>query len=138
MGCVSAPITLLYASILGLFMAVLSIRVPMRRAAIDTPWGDGGDVSLATRIRVFGNFTEYVPMLLLLFFLLETSGSASSTALHGLGVALIASRLVHAFALIAKDELTLPRKIGRGLGAMSTWLILMATAGYALFIAVQS
>lgn len=122
-----APITLLYAGLAGLFMAALSIRVPIRRGQLDVPWGDGDDVKLATRIRVFGNFIEYVPTLLLLLLLLELSG-VGATLLHGLGVAMLLVRGVHAVALTARVPLSSGRKAGRGLGAMGTWLVLVVAA----------
>ncbi|MEM9069217.1 MAG: MAPEG family protein [Myxococcota bacterium] len=132
-----APITLAYAGVLGLLMAILSIRVPMRRGALDVPWGDGGDETLAVRIRVFGNFIEYVPAIVLLLFLLETSG-VEPWALHALGGALIAARLTHAFWLRARSDLTMPEKIGRALGAILTWLVLTVAAVCALVVALSA
>ena len=129
------PITLLYAGILGAFMALLSIRVPLRRGALDMPVGDGGDEDLATRIRAFGNFTEYVPMVLVLMLLLEASGAASG-ALHGLGGTLVAARVVHAFWLRMRMSLSLPEKLGRAAGAMLTWMVVVVSSGYALALAL--
>ena len=120
-------VTGLYASLLALLMAVLSIRVPIRRGILNVPWGDGGDEKLATRIRVFGNFTEYVPMILLLMALLECRETATSS-LHYLGMALIFSRLLHAFSLKRADKLTRARQFGRGAAAMTTWLVLVIAA----------
>jgi len=127
------PITLLYAGLLGLLMAVLSIRVPIRRGTLDVPLGDGGDEILATRIRVFGNFIEYVPALLALLLVLEASG-ASPVALHVMGAGLLAARLVHATMFRARNELTTGEKIGRAIGAMGTWLVLASAATYALVL----
>ena len=126
--------TLLYGGLLGMFMAILSIRIPLRRAAQNIPWGHGNDSILDTRIRVFGNFIEYVPIILILMALLETSGM-SARFLHSVGSGLLAARLVHAISL--KDgECPLWRKIGRAMGAMLTWLILLVCAGFALYISV--
>lgn len=125
------PITLTYAAILGLGMAVLSIRVPMRRGQLDVPFGDGGDEALATRIRAFGNFAEYVPMILLLMALAEGSG-ASATVLHASGAGLVLSRLVHALAYRGRSVLTFPEKVGRGIGAFSTWCVLAGLSAYLL------
>ena len=131
-----APITLLYAGVLGLMMAALSIQVPIRRGLKDIPWGDGGDPQLATSIRVFGNFIEYVPAALVLFFLLETSG-AERWVLHALGVTLVVARVVHAGSLKSGTELSSARKAGRGLGAMATWAVILVSAGYALSLAAD-
>ncbi len=127
------PITIFYAGTLGLLMAVLSIRVPMRRLKLNTPWGDGEDSTLATRIRVFGNFIEYVPILIVTMALLESSG-APSTYLHGTGAALVIARLIHAFSLNSTEAQPW-RRAGRAVGAFTTWLVLVSHAAYALILA---
>ena len=124
-------ITLLYGGLLGVLMALLSIRVPIRRATIDAPWGDGGDIQLSTQIRVFGNFIEYVPAILLLMALLEFQG-VNTGYLHLAGIALLLSRIVHAISLTA-DESPMWRKVGRGIGAMTTWLNLLALSVAAIY-----
>ena len=124
------PVTLLYAGLLGLWMSVLSIRVPLRRGALDIPFGDGGDLSLASRIRAFGNFIEYVPMFLVLLGLLEGAGT-STVWLHGLGIGMLASRVLHGLVYVAAPKLTVPQQVGRGIAAMSTWLLLLGAAGLA-------
>ena len=118
------PITTQYAAILGLFMAVLSIRVPLKRAKLDVLWGDADAADLSTRIRVFGNLTEYLPMLLLLLLCNELTGTGA-VWLHVAGVALIGARLIHAVSLHAETGNLLWRRTGRAIGAMSTWLILV-------------
>jgi uncharacterized membrane protein YecN with MAPEG domain len=115
-------------------MALLSIRVPLRRGALEVPFGDGGDEALATRIRAFGNFIEYVPMVLLLFALLESGGLAAAR-LHALGAALLAARVLHALAYRGRLKLSLPEKVGRGVAAMTTWATLVFAAGSALWMA---
>jgi len=125
-------VTALYAGALGALMAVLSIRVPMRRGALSVPWGDGEDVSLRTRIRAFGNFTEYVPMVLLLMALNEHVG-AGAAVLHGLGLGLLGFRLLHALTYRGKESLELGEKVGRGVSAMGTWLVLVVAAGHLLY-----
>ena len=122
-------VTLGYTAVLGALMAVLSIRVPIRRGVLDVPFGDGGDEELATRIRAFGNFTEYVPMILVMMALAELSG-ASPTALHVSGVVLIAARGLHAVAYRARSTLTLPQKVGRGFSAFATWCVLSGLSVY--------
>ena len=130
------PITLLYTGVLGLMMSVLSIRVPIRRGVLDAPVGDGGDEELAKRIRVFGNFIEYVPAILVAMLVLEASG-ASDIALHGFGSGLIGARIVHALMLRARSNLTAAEKAGRAVGAMGTWMVLTGAAGYALWLALR-
>lgn len=123
-------VTLFYAALLGLMMAILSIRVPIKRAALDAPWGDAGDEVLATRIRAFGNFIEYVPFIVILMALLEYSGFDANW-LHGAGITLTVSRIFHAVSLKAGECGTF-RKIGRAIGAMGTWLTLLALSASTL------
>lgn len=129
-----AEISLFYAGILALIMAVLSIRVPMRRAALDQPWGTGNDLILETRVRVFGNFIEYVPMILLLIWMLEVRGE-SAVFLHSAGTALVVTRLIHALVLTAGPMSNL-HKIGRAIGAMGTWLVLVACGVRLIIVAL--
>ena len=121
-------VTLLYAGLLAALMAVLSIRVPIRRGLLNVPYGDGDDEVLATRVRAFGNFIEYVPMLLVLMALLELHGAGAGT-LHALGSSLVAARVLHAVAYRGRPQLSTFEKVGRGVAAMSTWLVLSAAAG---------
>ena len=119
-------VTALYAGMLAILMAVLSIRVPMRRAQIDQPWSSGTDTILDGRIRKFGNFSEYVPIMLFLMWLVEDIGGNSVT-IHIAGVSLIAVRIIHA-VFLKPGILTTIDKIGRGIGSMGTWLILVFLA----------
>ena len=127
----TVEVTLLYAGLFGALMAILSIRVPIRRGVLDVPYGDGGDEELSTRIRAFGNFTEYVPMMLVLLGLLELSGT-SPVLLHGFGATLLGARVLHAVSYRGADTLTMAQKVGRGLAAMVTWLVLVGLVGAAL------
>ena len=64
------------------FLLALSLWVVLGRAKLRVSHGDGGHDVLNRRIRAQGNFTEYVPMILLLAALLEGSGTGR-TAIHG-------------------------------------------------------
>ncbi|MEP2987732.1 MAG: MAPEG family protein [Parasphingorhabdus sp.] len=128
-------ITLFYAGVFGILMALLSIRVPIRRAKLDASWGDAGDRILATRIRVFGNFIEYIPFMILLMALVEIGGICPRQ-LHAAAITLLFVRLAHAFSLM-EGELPLWRKIGRGVGAMGTWLVLMFLSVQGLLMAIE-
>ena len=55
----------IYAAIFAVMLVVLSVRVA-RCAPVRIAIGDGGNIILRRRIRVQGNFTEYVPLALLL------------------------------------------------------------------------
>jgi uncharacterized membrane protein YecN with MAPEG domain len=120
------PVTLLYAGLLGLLMMVLVLRISLIRRGRKIAFGDGGDVELASRIRVFGNFTEYVPMLLILMGLLELDG-APVLFLHGLGILFVAARVLHALGLHAAD-FSRSRMRLRALGAALSMLCVLAAS----------
>jgi uncharacterized membrane protein YecN with MAPEG domain len=60
------PATLITAGLLGLVFLALTIRVVGRRVSGKIMIGDGGDSQMLERIRAHANFTEYVPLTLLL------------------------------------------------------------------------
>ncbi|NNU15262.1 glutathione metabolism protein [Parvularcula sp. ZS-1/3] len=127
-------ITLLYAGLLGLLMVVLALRVPMRRRALGVSLGDGGDEDLLARVRVFGNFTEYVPMVLILMALVELGGGAG-LFVHVVGVALLVARLSHAASLTA-GAMTPQQRMGRMIGTALTMLALLISSAYAVFLGI--
>ncbi len=96
-------VTSFYAGLLALMFVVLSIRVVGRRRTAHVGLGDGGDRALLRRQRVHGNFAEYVPFALLLMGLGEAQG-LQTWAVHGLGVLLVAGRVIHAFGVIREPE----------------------------------
>lgn len=91
-------ITAIYAGLAALLFVALSLRVSLSRMATRQVMGDGGDSALALRIRQQGNAAEYIPITLILMALAELQGAAG-WALHLAGVALILSRLMHAFGM---------------------------------------
>ena len=97
------PITALYAGLLALVLLVLSARVIGVRRAEKISLGDGDNRDLLASIRAHANFTEYTPMALMLMGLAESMKS-SSLLLHGLGIALVAGRVAHAYALSQKPH----------------------------------
>lgn len=115
------PITMHYAGALALIFLVLSIRVIQGRAGKGRPsLGDGGDKGMLRRIRAHGNFAEYVPLIVIMMGLLESSG-ASPMTLHGLGGALLVARLAHGYTFAYLDDFP----PGRMLGASLTLLVLL-------------
>lgn len=89
------PITALYAGLLAPLFIFLAVRVIRARRGAKVAIGDGGDKALLRRMRVHGNFAEYVPLALVLMGLAESLGT-NRWLLHASGIALVAARLVHA------------------------------------------
>lgn len=92
------PITAFYASLLAFLFVLLSARVIAQRREAQVEIGVGESWELLRRSRVHANFAEYVPMALLLLAFAE-SLKAPSIAIHGLGLALVLGRYLHAYAL---------------------------------------
>ncbi|HKB83131.1 MAG TPA: MAPEG family protein [Burkholderiales bacterium] len=106
-------VTPLYAGLLALVFLVLSWRViQFRQRGI--PLGDGGDPGMLRLIRGHANFAEYVPLALLMMGFLEV-GHTSIYILHGLGITLLVSRLLHGYALSFTDKFRFGRTWGAGL-----------------------
>ena len=90
-------ITALYAGLLTILLFVLSIRVIGLRgnpAFSFIAHGKGDEELLQRAIRAHGNFTEYVPMMLILLAFLELSDT-SEFKLHLLGGAFSLGRVMH-------------------------------------------
>jgi hypothetical protein len=92
------PITAFYAALFGAMLILLSVRVIGVRRQKRVALGHGGDKALEARIRAHANFTEYVPISLILIGAAESLG-ALALLLHGLGLALLGGRILHALAV---------------------------------------
>ena len=92
------PITAVFTGVLAIMLAVISVRVTRLRQKKKISLSDGGDKEMTAAIRVQGNFTEYVPMALLLMGLLESAG-AKHWIIYLFGALLVAARIAHAYAL---------------------------------------
>ncbi len=123
-------ITTLYAGILALILVGLAARVIRVRRGQRIAIGDGNDGNLARLIRAHGNFTEYVPIALVMMLLVELSGYPAWTV-HGLGLALVAGRLIHAWAL------PVGHLIGRTIGMVLTFAVLISGALICLSVAAN-
>ena len=103
-----------YAGLLGLLFVALGVRVIRLRQSEQVALGDGGHESLQRAMRVHANFAEYVPLALILLALAELTGAAS-LALHGLGLALLGGRVLHAYGVSQPGEDYRFRVAGMGL-----------------------
>ena len=92
-------VTLLFAAGCALLQVTLTVLVIQRRRSVKIGFLDGGDDALLRRIRVHGNFTETVPMALLLLAMLEMSGMPATWILV-FGCTILTSRLLHAWGLL--------------------------------------
>ena len=120
-------VTPTYAGLLALVFFVLSLRVVALRGH-GASLGDGGNPMLLRRIRAHGNFTEYVPFILLMMGILELS-HFSTYLLHALGITLVVARLLHGYALSFTDKF----KFGRFWGTTLTFGLVLVCGGLCLY-----
>ena len=104
-------ITPVYAAIAALFFVYLSMRVIGYRRLEKINLGDAGNSQMRKRIRVHGNFAEYVPFTILIMALAELQGAAA-WLLHLLGLALLAARLIHAYGVSHSPQIIKYRVYG--------------------------
>jgi uncharacterized membrane protein YecN with MAPEG domain len=120
---ISLAITALYGAILGLIVIALAINVTMHRVKLRVPLGDGGNAQMRRMIRLHGNAAEYIPLAVVLMAIYELNGGGH-LALHIIGIALIAGRVVQTWGMWATDQTNIGRQIGQSL----TWLSVAALA----------
>lgn len=102
-------ITSLYASLLALIYLFLSVRVVLSRTTHNVSLGTPEEVTeLTKKIRVHGNFSEYIPFWLILMALLEIS-NWKPLFLHSMWIAFILGRILHIIAIDRKNPILLLR-----------------------------
>ena len=120
------PITALYAGLLTLIAIVLAGLVGAGRGRTGVSILHGEDMDLATRIRRHANFTEWVPLALILLAALELNG-AGPGLLHGLGIALVVARISHPIGLHHDNMRSPLRVIGAGITMLVTLIAAIAS-----------
>lgn len=123
-------ISSVYASVLALWMVWLSLRVVRLRRAKKVRLGDGGDPELLAAIRAHGNSTEYLPVALILLFLLEMN-SGYFLLIHIGGIALLTGRILHFRAL--KDDNIRYRVLGMQFTIFTIIALAILNMGYAFY-----
>jgi uncharacterized membrane protein YecN with MAPEG domain len=118
-----APITSIYAALCGILMIALAVRVSMLRRRFRIGVGSAGQEALERAIRVHANFTEFVPLALILMLLVELGG-VTGWLMHVFGITLVVSRLLHAWGLTRSGG----ESFGRLYGTLGTWALILALA----------
>lgn len=116
-------VTALYLGLLTFVYLALMGLVGRARGQSKRSLGVGDDKALIEADRRHMNFVENVPLALLLIAVLELNG-AGKMFLHGLGLVLLVSRIVHPFG-IAADKMATP---ARGAGALGTFVVQVVAA----------
>lgn len=120
-------ITLFYAGLCTLLVLFLAGRVMARRFSQKIGIGDGGDHELAKRVRTHANAVEYLPLALLLLGGMELNGYPNAI-IHGFGLTLLVSRLLHAWGL-SRSSSASP---GRFVGTLFTLVLMVAMSLFAI------
>ncbi|VXB83910.1 conserved membrane hypothetical protein [Luteimonas sp. 9C] len=121
-------ISLLIASLHVVLYLVLTFRVVLHRNVHKVGVGTGGDAALTRKVRVHGNFGEYVPLALLMLALLELA-AIDTTLLWIFGIALLVGRVLHAIGLGGSAGYS----FGRATGALLTFVTLLAMAAFGIW-----
>lgn len=126
-------VTSLYAGLLGLLLIALTANVIRLRQSTHIGLNHGGNEVLEKAVRAHANFTEYLPLALLLMALNEFNGLAGIW-LHVSGALLIAARLLHWQGLSRSSGVS----FGRFTGATATFLVIIAHALLAIWTFVSA
>ena len=124
-------ITPIYAALITLIYFTLSWRVIRYRRANLLSLGDSGDKNLLKRMRTQANCAEYAPLGLSVILLVELQG-APGIAVHGLGLLLLAGRIVHPLGFAVTPQKIILRQIGMMLTFACLLLGALGLLGHAL------
>lgn len=91
-------ITPIYAVLLSIIFLVLSARVIVARRTLKIAYGSGDDRDTEAAIRAQSNWSEYVPICLILLLLAELQGVAGLW-LHLSGAILLVGRVLHGYGM---------------------------------------
>ena len=122
----------IYAALLAIMFVVLSIRTIRQRRKLKIGLGDAGNKDMQRAVRVHANFAEYVPLSLLMIYLVEQSG-VYAWFVHALCSGLLVGRLSHAYGVSQQRENFAFRITGMTL----TFTVLIASAAHLLWVAVK-
>lgn len=117
-----------YAGVCGLLLIALSVQVVMARRRYRVGLGVGTESGMQQAVRVQANFSEYVPLAIVLLVLSELTGLPTA-GVHAAGIALIVSRVLHAAGLSHSPG----RSFGRFYGTAGTWLVITALSLWLLY-----
>ena len=122
----------IYAAVFAIFFVVLSIRTIRQRRKLKIGLGDSGNNDMQRAMRVHANFAEYVPLSLLMIYLVEQSG-VYAWFLHALCLGLLVGRLAHAYGVSQQRE----NFRFRVTGMILTFTTLITSATHLLWVAIK-
>jgi len=114
------PVFFVCAGLLGLLAVSLTLSVSRLRRKKKINLGDGGDAEMRAAIRAHANFMEFVPLCLLLIYMVSDFHGFQTVAI--LSVALLLARVLHAGGMLGFIPM------GRFLGAVTTTILLLVAS----------
>lgn len=114
------PVFFVCAGLLGLLAVSLTLGVARLRGKKKISLGDGGDPEMLAAIRAHANFMEFVPLCLLLIYMVSDFHGFWTVSI--LSVALLLARVLHAAGLLGFIPM------GRTVGATVTLIILLVAS----------
>lgn len=118
--------TAIYASLSAFLIVWLSLKVIGVRHRRKVSLGDGSEPELVKAMAAQSNALEYLPISLILLFVIEFNGG-HLWLIHGLGIALLIGRVIHARAILSDD---LDQRV---LGMKITFWVILTLAAVNLF-----
>ena len=129
---IAAP-SLFYTGLLGLLLIALSTNVVLARRRYRVRLGVGTEEGMQQAVRVHANFTEYVPLAVVLLVLCEVLADLPAAAVHAAGIVLVTSRVLHAWGLARSPGTT----FGRFYGTAGTWLVIIGLSLWLIWAATD-
>ena len=126
------PVTAFAASTMALWLVWLSARVISARGSEGITLGTGENDKLERRVRAQANFSEYVPIALILLMIAELQ-SANFLLLALCAGLLVFGRLIHGIALSFTEKWIFGR-VGGMLATFASIIILAALNLYTLIL----
>jgi uncharacterized protein len=124
-------VTILYAGIFGLLLLILSLNIFREYIRLAVGFKNANEELWKRAERAQQSFVEFVPMCLLLIFLIEVHG-APAAVLHCLGIMLLVARVLHAYGVGRGSAANVMRIIG----TQTTYLTLMITSLASIYYAL--
>lgn len=108
-------VTAFYTALAALWLLGLALWVVQLRRRYGIGLGDGGHRDLQAAMRIHANAAETLPLGLLVLLVLELM-AGPAWALHAIGAALLAGRVLHWAGLRRTRGASWERTLGMGLG----------------------
>jgi len=95
-------VTAIYASVLSIIMCWLSLNVIKARRRNKVAYADGGIEELIVARSAQSNAVDYIPITLILLFLIEYNG-ANIWLIHIAGICFVIGRIIHCISILSEN-----------------------------------